>query len=209
MARPRLKPEILAEDDIDSPKPSARARLDYKMLDERDQSDRPLYLPGRYHPTYPAVAFKLGLLGLTTSQQADIFGVTSQAFHNWTIRYPLFGAAVNDSATLADAEIAYAQFQLATGYRHVSEMVVFDSKTGECRRTEIIKQYAPDGQTGRKWLMNRRRGKEGLQWLDTQQHELSGPGGTPLPSGNPPVVLQIIGVGPAPDPDPADDIVEG
>lgn len=123
--------------------------------------------PTSYHPEFAEQTRKLCLLGATDMELADFFGVCRATISNWKNQYPEFLEAMRDGKTKADAQVAHALYNRATGAEWIEEQAI-KIKTGPNSETvEIVtlrRAAPPDTAAAIIWLKNRQPDK----WRDTQ-----------------------------------------
>lgn len=95
------------------------------------------------------------LLGATTEDLADFFGVSSSTVSLWITRHADFSGALKAGKSLADAGVADRLYQRARGYTHKAVKMFFDSKTCRVIQAQYIEHYAPDTAAAIFWLKNR------------------------------------------------------
>ena len=118
-----------------------------------------------YTPDYCPIAYKFCLLGATNEDLADVFEVSRNTIGNWLARYPEFKKAAQDGRDVADADVAQALLQKATGFSHEDVKILL--KDGEAEQIEYNRYFPPDTQAAIFWLRNRRR----KQWRELIEHE--------------------------------------
>lgn len=120
--------------------------------------------PTKYDEKYNEQAYKLCLLGYSDSELGNFFEVTESTINNWKVEYPEFLESINKAKDLADANVAEGLYKRAKGYK-TKEVVTaaFQGVITDIR--EITKEYPPDPQAARLWLMNRQSKK----WRDKQE----------------------------------------
>ncbi len=126
--------------------------------------------PSSYKPEYAEQVRKLHLLGVTEQELADFFGVAIQTLYNWRAQHPDFVEAERGARVFADAEVAASAHKKATGYSYETEKII--GKGDDRRVVKVQVHVAPDATAAQWWLRNRRR----LNWADTKQVEVGGPG---------------------------------
>lgn len=109
----------------------------------------------RYEPKYVAVAAVLTLLGYSKGQLIEHFGTCKKSFYNWLARYPELAEAVKKNGAIADAEVAAALRQRALGMTVREEKAFVDPRTGEVRKTTLLKEIPPSEVAAMMWLSNR------------------------------------------------------
>ena len=120
-----------------------------------------------YTPDYCPIAYKFCLLGATNEDLADVFEVSRNTIGNWLARYPEFKKAAQDGRDVADADVAQALLQKATGFSHEDVKILL--KDGEAEQIEYNRYFPPDTQAAIFWLRNRRR----KQWRERIELEHS------------------------------------
>ncbi|NQX77533.1 hypothetical protein [Gilvibacter sp.] len=129
------------------------------------------------------LGFELALLGLNEKEIAGVLGVSARTLNNWCKDYPEFLRSIREGRGLADAKVSRALFRSATGYRTVTiklndlnassvnlktnnlDKLTLNqiAEMGEIQSIEI-KEHGPNGNDALKWLSNRRRHDEGINW---------------------------------------------
>ena len=120
-----------------------------------------------YTPDYCPIAYKFCLLGATNEDLADVLRVSRNTIGNWLARYPEFKQAMQDGRDVADADVAQALLQKATGFSHEDVKILL--KDGEAEQIEYNRYFPPDTQAAIFWLRNRRR----KQWRERIELEHS------------------------------------
>jgi len=152
---------------------------------------RKLGAPSLYREEYNEAARKMCLLGFTDEQLADVFDVAVQTLKTWKNKYPSFLASIKAGKEQADAKVVKSLYQRAMGYSHPEEKV-FCSE-GEITTYDTVKHYPPDTTACIFWLKNRQPD----HWRD--RTEFSGPGGGPIISTPPSVVINFVSARPGDD----------
>lgn len=136
----------------------------------QDEVKRGVGRPSAYHSSYAEVANKLCLaFGATDAQLADWFGVSEQTVNAWKGAHPEFLESIKHGKTLADANVALALYERATGYSHPDVQV--SVWQGEAIVTPITKHYPPDVGAAKYWLNNR----QPERWRNQVEIEVSRP----------------------------------
>lgn len=130
--------------------------------------------PTKYKPEYVELAYKYCLLSATDADLARCFEVDVDTVYKWKLDYPEFSESIKKGKEIADAEVGKRLYERAMGYSHPEEKIFVHN--GEVIRAETVKHYPPDATSAIFWLKNRQPAK----WRDTQNIEVSGPGGGPL-----------------------------
>lgn len=117
------------------------------------------------------LAYKLGLLGATESQMAEIMGIAQSTLSLWKEEHEEFSESIHRAKGIADSEVAKSMYQRACGYQHPETKAqwVSDENGGRWEYAELVKQYPPDYQSASLWLRNR----QPKLWRDKQEHEHS------------------------------------
>lgn len=114
-------------------------------------------------------AYELCLLGLRNQDLAIAFGVDVDRIDYWIRTRPEFAKAVRGGRVEADAKVAKALYERATGYSCPDTVILTNRVTeydedGKPLRTyteplivPTIKHYPPDGYSAQKWLAIRQR----------------------------------------------------
>ena len=103
-------------------------------------------------------------MGLTNRQLARLFGISTRTLQKWIREDERFAHALKEGKSVADARVARSLYERATGYSHPEEKVF-------CSEGDIItyvstKHYAPDPESAKFWLKNRRP----HEWRDRIEH---------------------------------------
>lgn len=123
--------------------------------------------PTLYRADYAEQARRLSLLGQTDAEMAAFFGVSERTFHGWKKSHPDFLQSIKEGKADADAKVAAALFQRATGYSHPD--VHISNYQGTITATPITKHYPPDPVSMFFWLKNRQPDK----WRDRVEAEVN------------------------------------
>ncbi len=116
--------------------------------------DRTAGRPEKYQLYYAEEAYKLCLgFGATDAQLADWFGVCEQTINNWKVTHPEFLESIKQGKVIADANVARALYERATGCSHPDVHVAVWQ--GEVIITPVTKHYPPDVGAAKYWLNNR------------------------------------------------------
>ena len=116
--------------------------------------DRTVGRPEKYQPYYAEEAYKLCLgFGATDAQLAEWFGVCEQTINNWKVTHPEFLESIKQGKVIADANVARALYERATGCSHPDVHVAVWQ--GEVIITPVTKHYPPDVGAAKYWLNNR------------------------------------------------------
>ena len=97
---------------------------------------------------------------------ADFFGVDVTTIDNWKNNHPSFFGSIRQGKVVADANVASSLYERSLGVTCSEEKeVVTTERDGESRtiKTATKKEYPPDTQAMRLWLLNRRP----RQWSET------------------------------------------
>lgn len=133
-----------------------------------DAGERTIGRPTAYHSSYAETAKKLCLaFGATDAQLAQWFEVSEQTINNWKGAHPDFLASIQQGKAIADANVALALYERATGYSHAD--VHISVWQGEAIVTPITKQYPPDVAAAKYWLNNR----QPTHWRNQVEVEVS------------------------------------
>lgn len=125
----------------------------------------------KYLPEYDERAYQLCLLGATDKFLADCFGVTEQTVNNWKKDHPSFFESLKRGKEVADAKVAEALFQRATGYEHEADDI--KAVNGAIVITPTIKRYPPDPTAMIFWLKNR----QPKLWREKPEGDIGDDGG--------------------------------
>lgn len=121
--------------------------------------------PTKFDPEMLARVTRLCLLGLTDKQLAAALEISEATLNLWKAQHPEFSESMQAGKVDADAKVAAALYQRATGYEvEVEELV----GRGKDRRVVKLKQYvASDASAAFRWLNCRQPNR----WRDRQEHE--------------------------------------
>lgn len=137
---------------------------------------------GLWKEDMPDRAYKLALLGLNDKQIATALEIAPATLEYWKDKFPSFRDALENGKFVADAEVAKALYQRATGYQHqdtviLSNRVTYYDDNGKPTKTvnepliiPYTKKYPPDTIAAKLWLSAR----QGNIWQEVQKHEHSG-----------------------------------
>lgn len=128
-------------------------------------SDKPIGRPTEYKPEYDEQAYNYCLLGATDKQLATFFDVSEQTINAWKHKHPSFLESLRRGKEIADARVAQALFNRATGYEHPEDDI--KAVNGEIVITPTIKRYPPDPTSMIFWLKNR----QPKLWRDKPESE--------------------------------------
>lgn len=117
--------------------------------------------PTKYNQEYDKQAYKLCLLGATDKKLADFFEVDEATINRWKEAHETFRESIKNGKVVADAKVAEALFNRATGYSHPEDKIF--NADGEALIVPTIKHYPPDTGAAFIWLKNR------AGWKDKQE----------------------------------------
>lgn len=120
-------------------------------------------LPGRptkYDSLYVDRVYKLGLLGATEKEMAEILGVSLKVLSEWKNRHHDFRDAIVRARADADAAVAHSLYHRALGYSHKAVKIM--QYEGVPIRVEYTEHYPPDTNAASLWLRNR----QAARWRD-------------------------------------------
>jgi hypothetical protein len=133
--------------------------------------------PTEYNPEYVEQAHSLALLGATDAEIAEHFGIGERTLYEWKNRYPQFSQSIKKGKIPADAKVAHALFDRATGAEWTEQQAIklktvtyLDGRrVKEQERVEIVevRRSAPPDTTACIFYLKNRRPKE---WRD--RHEV-------------------------------------
>jgi len=116
--------------------------------------------PTLYRPQYDELARKMALLGATDDEMAQAFDITVETLNNWKRRRESFAASIRAGKVMADSEVVDSLFNRAKGYK-CQAVKIFMPEGGKSAKDAIVvpytKEYAPDTNAAKFWLMNRQR----------------------------------------------------
>lgn len=119
--------------------------------------------PTAYREEYNERVTRYALLGLSDLEMAGLFGVSEQTFNAWKNKYPAFLEALLEGKEEADAKVARALYNRATGYEYNDVHV--SVYQGDVTETPVTRHVSPDTGAAALWLKNRRSSK----WRDRQE----------------------------------------
>lgn len=134
----------------------------------------------KYSADRPRQAFELALLGATNEDMARVMDVSVQTIEYWCRTKPEFRNRMNEGKMAADAKVARALFESATGYSHpdcqifLNTIEVMDDQGNVIERrkepliVETVKHYPPNAFAAFKWLTIRQRSK----WTDIMKSQV-------------------------------------
>lgn len=143
--------------------------------------------PSSFLSEYVERAYEACLLGATDAELAAYFGVAESTLYKWKNDHPEFSEAIKRGKAPADAAVATAFFNRATGAEWVEEQAIKlksiqykdGKKVSEEERVEVVevtRRAPPDTTAGIFWLKNRKPSA----WRDKQDVEHTGPEGGPM-----------------------------
>ena len=105
---------------------------------------------GIYRAEYAEQIRKLCLLGCNNNEIANVFGVHSTTLGKWMLRHPAVKQAFDEGREKADAKVAAALYDRATGHSYRdNHIAVID---GKVTFTPIMRVLPPDPNAALKWL---------------------------------------------------------
>lgn len=109
--------------------------------------------------------YTFALLGKTTKEIAELFGIGNTTIKRWFKQYPSFWASVNRGRAYADAKVAEGLFKRAAGFE-VDTIKHFVVNAGDFKQ-KVVKvrtktYFPPDPGAAMNWLKNRQPG----EWRD-------------------------------------------
>lgn len=140
--------------------------------------DGSLYDPN----THPKQVYRLRLAGLTATEIADVLMISIATLTDWRKLHYRLDQAWREGGAHADAKVVKALFARATGYKHATEKVFYNSREDKIVRVPIVEKYAPDTSAIEFWLTNR----QGQRWKKRSSNEHTGADGAPL---TPPTII--------------------
>jgi hypothetical protein len=127
-----------------------------------------------YDPDYhPEQAFKYALLRKTQDDLARLFEISTDTLDKWLARYKKLRQRWDEGGEHADAEVAHALWQRATGRTRVRATKIMQYE-GAPVIVPYIERFAPDVKAAETWLNVRQK------WKTTAAQEHSGPDGEPI-----------------------------
>ncbi|MBV8043316.1 hypothetical protein [Pluralibacter sp.] len=106
--------------------------------------------PTKYRDEFAEMALRLCHLGLTDAELGLMFGVDERTINRWKKRFPEFCLSIKRGKLVADAKVADALFQKATGYQHTEDDIRVIN--GEVVKTQTVRHscyYAGTGEINR------------------------------------------------------------
>lgn len=113
--------------------------------------------PTKYKEEYNDLVYKYCLLGCTDEEMADLFGVSKSTFNLWKKEHIDFSDSVTRGKTIADAEVAAALYNRATGYDYTETKEKEGDNGSETITT--TKHISADAGAAMNWLSNRQKKK--------------------------------------------------
>ena len=110
--------------------------------------------PTDYDPKFVAIAQKLGELGATDIEVAEVLQVSIRTIYNWKREHPEFLQALKLGKDGPDDRVEESLLHRALGYSVESEKILVVD--GEVLRVPYIEHYPPDATSMIFWLKNRR-----------------------------------------------------
>jgi hypothetical protein len=136
-----------------------------KRSTPREPEDQ-IFLPGKEQ-----IAKIIALQGATDAQIEVICNVDPGTLKKWRKLYPGFDEAIREGRSACDADVLYAMYQSAVGFKFREQQAV----GGKVAQVLEVERYAPPSVVAQKhWLKNRQR----QLWPDRQ--ELTGAHGEPI-----------------------------
>lgn len=143
--------------------------------------------PSKYQEEFAEQAYEHCLLGATDADLAEHFGISETTVYSWKNEFPEFAEAIKRGKAPANADVAHAMYQKATGAEWVEQQAIKlkeveyegGKRVRETERVEVVevtRRAPPDTTAGIFWLKNRRPDL----WRDKQDHEHSGPDKGPI-----------------------------
>lgn len=145
---PRRSPERLPDDLI----PSMRGR------------------PGIYSDSFPELARRLALIGMSDEEMAKIFDVAVSTLYRWDETYPNFREARAKGGVHADGAVVARLYHRAIGYSHEAVKIFMPAGAEEPVYAPYIEHVPPDTQAMIWWLKNRQKDK----WKDKSEVDWTG-----------------------------------
>lgn len=146
-----------------------------QLSNEHTPAKRGVGRPTLYDPEkHPEQVKRLCLLGITDAQIAKVLLISEATLNSWKHSHPEFLESMREGKEVADANVAAALYHRAVGYSHDDEEIKVVDKAIE--RVPVVKQYPPDTQAIRLWLMNR----QPHLFRERTVTEITGPDGGPI-----------------------------
>lgn len=128
-----------------------------------------LKINGKYHESFPDIAYRLCLMGTTDSELATLFKVHPDTVDNWRDKYPEFDNRINEARMLADSLVAESLFKSALGMHGViEEREVLDNEGNKVVLT-TKKTVPPSFNAQSLWLRN----KQSDKWKEKQETDVN------------------------------------
>lgn len=140
------------------------------------KAKKPAGRPTKYRTEYAQAAYEFALVGATDKQLAEMFGVNPDTIVEWRKVHPEFSESVRAGKLVADAKVAKALFERATGYQHDAVKIFMPAGATAPVYAPYVEHFAPDTAALQFWLKNR----QPEIWRDKVSAELTGADGGPL-----------------------------
>ncbi len=135
--------------------------------------------PTKYNPeVHNDIIYKLAKKGFTDEELAESLNICRATLTIWKREYPDLLAMISEGKADADMEVEKTLYQRALGYEFKEHKVTTESVTikkdgveipGEKTKEETTtKQMAPDYNSMRLWLINRKK----ADWKDRHDHTI-------------------------------------
>jgi hypothetical protein len=165
-------------------KPASKKRAPAKKAPakrRKRRSAKPRGRPSLFLPEYVEQAYNFAILGATDAELAEHFGVAESTLYEWKLAHPEFSESIKKGKRPADATIAGALFNRASGAEWVEEQAIKLKRVEYCdgkrvlederiELVEVVRRAPPDTTAAIFWLKNRRP----EQWRDKQEVQHTG-----------------------------------
>ena len=122
--------------------------------------------PTKYHASFPSIAFRFALLGLSDERIAETLQIDVTTFYVWQKEKPEFSQAIYDGRENADGIVINAMFKRATGFKY-DAVKIFHNKDDGTVCVPYEEYVPPDTNAGKYWLSVRRGKLRKDGWDDT------------------------------------------
>lgn len=137
-------------------------------LDRRDNGQT------KYRDTFPNVAYRLAMLGMSDKEIAPVLGVSYKSIDKWRREKPEFNEAIIMGREAADTQVVESLFNRAVGMEIEEEKAVMVD--GQPQIIRLRRQLAPDTKAAQFWLTNRQKDR----WRMRNDVNLGGQEDNPL-----------------------------
>jgi hypothetical protein len=123
--------------------------------------------PTRYRtPYHDDLVYQLAIGGSSRAEIFNALKISESTYDLWRHKHKNFSGALERAREYADSAVEKSLFHRACGFKHPD--VHISLYEGDVIQTEITKQYPPDTNAAKFWLVNR----QPRRWRDKQQHDV-------------------------------------